>query len=235
LPVAAARTAIALALPAAAEIRIAPVNDKTGALETSARQSHDGLMPGLEQATGSRMESNGGTIVAIETDSRLNPDMGKALLSEAPGDDDAHRAVGPTGPGTARAMPPVAAEYERGLIVEPAVACSITGAAWNRCIVRTGRTASRDAISKATGPGREGVKIATPASDHAFGRDGIPAFRETPAGTPPDRARGLRPSGTTEFTARAERIVNAMKDVEGEKARSSSGPAATTRREVPGG
>jgi branched-chain amino acid transport system substrate-binding protein len=81
-------------------------------------------------------------------------------------------------------MPPVAAECERGLIVEPAVACSITGAAWNRCIVRTGRTASRDAISKATGPGREGVKIATPASDHAFGRDGIPAFRETPAGTP---------------------------------------------------
>ncbi|MFN3644656.1 MAG: substrate-binding domain-containing protein [Gemmobacter sp.] len=218
LPIAAALTAIALALPAAAEIRIAHVYDKTGALEAYAKQSHDGLMLGLEYATGGTMTVNGEPIVVIEKDSQLKPDMGKALLAEAFGDDDAHIAIGPIGSGVALAMLPVAEEYERILIVEPAVADSITGAAWNRYIFRTGRNSSQDAISNAIALGREGVKIATLAQDYAFGRDGIAAFREALAGTPAEIVHEeYAPTDTTDFTAFAERIFNAMKDVEGEK------------------
>jgi branched-chain amino acid transport system substrate-binding protein len=218
LKFAVAMTAIALALPAAAEIRIAHVYDKTGALEAYAKQSHDGLMMGLEYATGGTMEINGEKIVVIEKDSQLKPDMGKALLAEAFGDDDAHIAIGPIGSGVALAMLPVAEEYERILIVEPAVADSITGEAWNRYIFRTGRNSSQDAISNAIALGREGVKIATLAQDYAFGRDGIAAFREALEGTPAEIVvEEYAPTDTTDFTAYAERIFNAMKDVEGEK------------------
>ena len=204
--------------PALAEIRIAHVYDKTGALEAYAKQSHDGLMLGLEYATGGTMEINGEKIVVIEKDSQLRPDMGRALLAEAFGDDDAHLAIGPIGSGVALAMLPVAEEYERILIVEPAVADSITGSDWNRYIFRTGRNSSQDAISNAIALGRDGVRIATLAQDYAFGRDGIAAFREALAGTPAEIVmEEYAPTDTTDFTAYAERIFNGMKDIEGEK------------------
>jgi branched-chain amino acid transport system substrate-binding protein len=207
-----------LGLPAAAEIRIAHVYDKTGALEAYARQSHDGLMLGLEYATGGTFEIGGEKIVVIEKDSQLKPDVGRAMLAEAFGDDDAHLAIGPVGSGVALAMLPVAQEYERILIVEPAVADSITGEAWNRYIFRTGRNSSQDAISNAVALGREGVRIATLAQDYAFGRDGIAAFREALAGTPAEIVvEEYAPTDTTDFTAYAERIFNAMKDLPGEK------------------
>jgi branched-chain amino acid transport system substrate-binding protein len=49
----------------------------------------------------------------------------------------------------ALAMLPVAEEYKKILLVEPAVADSITGDKWNKYIFRTGRNSSQDAISNA--------------------------------------------------------------------------------------
>ncbi|MDD9743743.1 MULTISPECIES: substrate-binding domain-containing protein [Marinovum] len=203
---------------ASAEIRIAHVYGKTGPFEAYAKQSHDGLMLGLEYATDGSMEIDGEPIVVIEKDTQLKPDLGKALLAEAYGDDDAHIAVGPVSSGVALAMLPVAEEYERLLIVEPAVADSITGENWNRYVFRTGRNSSQDAISNAVALGGEGVTIATLAQDYAFGRDGIAAFREALDGTGASIAHEeYVPTDTTDFTAAAERIFTAMKDIEGEK------------------
>lgn len=203
---------------AAAEIRVAHIYGKTGPFEAYAKQSHDGFMMGLEYATGGTMEMDGEPIVVIEKDTQLKPDLGKALLAEAYGDDDAHIAVGPVSSGVALAMLPVAEEYERILIVEPAVADSITGENWNRYIFRTGRNSSQDAISNAVALGGEGVTIATLAQDYAFGRDGVAAFREALEGTGARLAHEeYVPTDTTDFTAAAERIFNAMKDIEGEK------------------
>ncbi|MCV2882539.1 substrate-binding domain-containing protein [Actibacterium sp. XHP0104] len=209
---------IALAAPAMAEIRIAHVYGKTGPFEAYAAQSHNGLMMGLEYATGGTMEVNGEKIVVIEKDTQLKPDLGKALLAEAYGDDDAQIAVGPVSSGVALAMLPVAEEYERVLIVEPAVADSITGENWNRFVFRTGRNSSQDAISNAVALGGEGVTIATLAQDYAFGRDGVAAFREALEATGAKVAHEeYVPTDTTDFTAAAERIFTAMKDIEGEK------------------
>lgn len=206
------------ALPAAADIKIAHVYDKTGALEAYAKQSHDGLMMGIEYATGGTFEVNGEKIVVIEKDSQLKPDVGRAMLAEAFGDDGADLAVGPVGSGVALAMLPVAEEFEKVLIVEPAVADSVTGEAWNRYIFRTGRNSSQDAISNAVALGREGVKIVTFAQDYAFGRDGIAAFKEALAETPAELvAEEYAPTDTTDFTAYGERIFNALKDLDGEK------------------
>ncbi len=209
---------LALAGAAQADIVIAHVYGKTGPLEAYAKQSHTGLMMGLEYATGGTMEIDGEKIVVVEKDTQLKPDIGKALLAEAYGDDDAVLAVGPVSSGVALAMLPVAQEYEKILLVEPAVADSITGENWNRYIFRTGRNSSQDAVANAVALGGENVKIATLAQDYAFGRDGVAAFREAlgPTGAKIVHEEYV-PTDTTDFTAAAERIFNAMKDVEGDK------------------
>ena len=213
-----AAIALTLATAASAEIRIAHIYGKTGPFEAYAKQSHDGLMMGLEYATGGTMEIDGEPIVVIEKDTQLDPAKGRTLLAEAYGDDDAHIAVGPVSSGVALAMLPVAEEYERILVVEPAVADSITGEAWNRYIFRTGRNSSQDAISNAVALGGEGVTIATLAQDYAFGRDGVAAFKEALEATGATIAHEeYVPTDTTDFTAAAERIFNAMGEVEGDK------------------
>jgi branched-chain amino acid transport system substrate-binding protein len=211
-------SALALASAAAADIKIAHIYGKTGPFEAYAKQSHDGLMLGLEYATNGTMEINGEPIVVIEKDTQLKPENGKALLEEAYGDDEVDLAIGPVSSGVALAMLPVAEEYEKILIVEPAVADSITGANWNRYIFRTSRNSSQDAVSSAIALAGDNVKIATLAQDYAFGRDGIAAFREALA------AKGIEivheeyaPTDTTDFTAAGERIFNAMKDLDGTK------------------
>ncbi|MDP2096868.1 MAG: ABC transporter substrate-binding protein, partial [Hydrogenophaga sp.] len=131
------------------EIRIAHVYDKTGPLEAYAKQTHTGLMMGLNYATGGTMAVNGKKLVVIEKDSQFKPDVGRAQLAAAYADDKADIAIGPTGSGVALAMLPVAEEYKKILLVEPAVADSITGDKWNKYIFRTGRNSSQDAISNA--------------------------------------------------------------------------------------
>jgi branched-chain amino acid transport system substrate-binding protein len=203
---------------AVAEIKIAHVYGKTGPLEAYAKQSHDGLMMGLEYATGGTMEIDGEKIVVIEKDTQMKPDNGKALLAEAYGDDEVDIAVGPVSSGVALAMLPVAEEYEKILIVEPAVADSITGSNWNRYIFRTGRNSSQDAVANAIALAGPDVKIATLAQDYAFGRDGVAAFKEALEGTGTEVVtEEYVPTDTTDFTAAAERIFNAMKDVDGKK------------------
>lgn len=202
----------------AGDIKIAHVYGKTGALEAYAKQSHIGLMLGLEYATGGKMEINGQKITVIEKDTQLKPDVGKAALAEAYGDDDATIAVGPVSSGVALAMLPVAQEYQKILIVEPAVADSITGKDWNRYIFRTARNSSQDAISNAVALGQPDTYIATLAQDYAFGRDGVAAFKDALAKTPAKLVHEeFVPSDTTDFTAAAERLFNSLKDKPGKK------------------
>lgn len=215
---AAAAFASVMATPLAAEIRIGHVYGQTGALEAYAAQSHTGLMLGLEYATGGTMEINGEPIRVLEYDTQLDPARARALLAEAYGDDEVHIAVGPVSSGVALAMLPVAEEYERLLIVEPAVADSVTGANWNRYIFRTARNSSQDAISNAIALGKEGVAIATLAQDYAFGRDGVAAFAEALDGTGAKIVhQEFVPTDTTDFTAAAERIFQAMGEAEAER------------------
>ena len=79
-------------------------------------------MLGLEYATKGTMEVDGRKIQVIVKDDQLKPDIGKAALEQAYGDDKVDIAVGTTGSPIALAMLPVAEEYKKILIVEPAVA-----------------------------------------------------------------------------------------------------------------
>jgi branched-chain amino acid transport system substrate-binding protein len=161
------------------DIKIAHIYSKTGPLEAYGKQTQTGLMMGLSYATGGTMEVAGRKIVVIEKDDQGKPDLGKNLLAAAYGDDKVDLAVGPTASPVALAMLPVAEEYKKILLVEPAVADSITGEKWNKYIFRTGRNSSQDAIANAVAVDKDGVSIVTMAQDSAFGRDGVKAFKDS--------------------------------------------------------
>jgi len=201
---------------AKSEIRIAHVYSKTGPLEAYGKQTQTGFMMGLDYATGGTMTVAGKKIVVLEKDDQGKPDVGKSLLATAYGDDKADIAVGPTSSGVALALLPVAEEYKKILLVEPAVADSITGDKWNKYIFRTGRNSSQDAISNAVALDKDNVSIATLAQDYAFGRDGIKAFKDALKKAKVVHEEYL-PQNTSDFTAGGQRIIDALKDKPGKK------------------
>lgn len=201
---------------AAKDFVVAHVYDKTGPLEAYAKQTQNGLMLGLEYATQGTMTVAGRKIRVIEKDNQGKPDVARAQLASAYADDNADIAVGPTSSGVALAMLPIAEEYEKILLVEPAVADSITGEKWNKYIFRTGRNSSQDAIANAVAFDQEGTSIAMLAQDYAFGRDGVKAFKGALKNAKIVHEEYL-PANATDFTAGAQRLFDALKDKPGRK------------------
>ena len=201
---------------AGGEIRVAHVHSLTGPLEAYGKQTTTGFQMGLEYATGGTMMVAGKKLVVIEKDDQGKPDLGRSLLATAYADDKADIAVGPTSSGVALALLPVAEEYKKILVVEPAVADSITGEKWNKYIFRTGRNSSQDAISNAVALDKAGVSVATLAQDYAFGRDGVAAFKSALKNAKLVHEEYL-PTGTTDFTAGAQRLIDKLKDQPGRK------------------
>ena len=198
------------------EIRIAHIYSKTGPLEAYGKQTQTGFMMGLEYATGGTLQVGGKRIVVIEKDDQGKPDLGKNLLAAAYGDDKVDLAVGPTASPVALAMLPVAEEYKKILLVEPAVADSITGDKWNKYIFRTGRNSSQDAIANAVAMDKEGTSLVMMAQDSAFGRDGVKAFREAIKKAKIVHEEYLPPT-TTDFTAGGQRMIDKLKGLPGRK------------------
>jgi len=218
--IAVAALAAAASAPALAQsdtIKIAHIYSKTGPLEAYGKQTQTGLMMGLNYATGGTMTVAGKKITVIEKDDQGKPDLGKSLLAAAYADDKVDLAIGPTSSGVALAMLPVAEEYKKILLVEPAVADSITGDKWNKYIFRTGRSSSQDAISNAAAMDKDGVSIATLAQDYAFGRDGVKAFKDALKHAKIVHEEYL-PQNTTDFTAGIQRVVDVLKGKPGRKA-----------------
>jgi len=214
----AAGLALAAQGAVAQDIKIALIAGKTGPLEAYAKQTEAGLKLGLEYATKGAMAIDGRKIVLIVKDDQTKPDVAKTALQEAYDDDKVDLAIGTTSSAAALAMLPVAQESKKILLVEPAVADSITGDKWNRYIFRTARNSSQDAISNALAIGKPGVTVATLAQDYAFGRDGVAAFKEALAKTGATlAAEEYAPVNTTDFTAVGQRLFDALKDKPGRK------------------
>ncbi|NHZ43368.1 substrate-binding domain-containing protein [Massilia aquatica] len=210
-----ATLATTLATPAlaAADLKIALIAGKTGILETYAKETETGFMMGLEYLTGGKMEINGRKLKVIVKDDQSKPDLGRTLLAEAYGDDKADIAVGTTSSGSAIAMLPVAQEYKKILIIEPAVADAITGDKWNRYIFRTARSSMQDALAAAST--LKAGSVAFLAQDYAFGKDAVKAGREALTATG-SKAQVVHeeyaPQSTSDFTAPAQRIFDALKN-----------------------
>ncbi|HMS81314.1 MAG TPA: substrate-binding domain-containing protein [Burkholderiaceae bacterium] len=198
------------------DIRIAHVYSRTGPLEAYGKQTQVGLMMGLDYATGGTMTVAGRKLVVKAKDDQSKPDLSKAALAEAYQDDKADIAIGTTSSAAALAILPVAEENKKILIVEPAVADQITGDKWNRYVFRTGRNSSQDAAANAAAVDKDNVSIAMLAQDYAFGRDGVKAFKDALKKAKIVHEEYLPPA-TTDFTAGAQRVFDALKDKPGRK------------------
>jgi branched-chain amino acid transport system substrate-binding protein len=203
-------TGTALAAP---DLKVALIAGKTGQLESYAKETETGFMLGLEYLTGGKMEINGRKLKVIVKDDQGKPDLARTLLAEAYGDDKADIAVGTTSSGAALAMLPVAKEYKKVLVVEPAVADEITGAKWNKYIFRTARNSMQDALAAAST--LKSGSIGFLAQDYAFGRDAIKAGKEALAATGSKATvvhEEYAPAAATDFTAPTQRLFDALKD-----------------------
>jgi branched-chain amino acid transport system substrate-binding protein len=200
-------------------IKIALIASKTGPSEAYARDTERGLRLGLEYLTQGSMTVLGRKIELIVKDDQMKPELSKAMLTEALSDDKADIAVGTSWSGGALSMAPVAEEYKKVLMVEPAIADSLTGSAWNRYLFRASRNSFQDALASAAGL-KEGDNLAFLAPDYVYGRDGVKAFKDAMAATQ-SKAKVLHeefiPLATTDFTAPMQRIFDGMKNASGRK------------------
>ncbi len=201
-------------------VKIALVHGISGhSFEVFSKQAQTGFELGIEYATDGTGMVKGHPIEIIHKDTQFKPDVARAVLAEAYGDDEVLLAVGATSSGVTKGLLPIAEEYEKILLVEPAVADSLTGPDGNRYIFKTSRNSSMDMQAQALAlQPDENLYVATIAEDYAFGRDGIAAFKAALDGSGANIVtEEYIPQGTTDFTAPTERMFNALKDKPGRK------------------
>lgn len=194
-------------------IKIGIATSKTGALEAYGKQSIRGFELGIDYATKGTNKVAGRVIQIIVEDTETKPDVAKQKALKLLDNDKVDILVGSASSTDALAILPLAQEYKKVMVVEPAVADTITGSQWNRYIFRTGRNSSQDAVAGAAAIAKQGVKIAVLAPDSAYGRDGVKAFKPVAEKLGAKIVLEEFPAGnTTDFTASIQRIINAKPD-----------------------
>jgi len=198
---------------AADPIKIGILQGLSGPYEIYGKAEVTGFKMGLEYFTNGTNKIIGRGVKLFIEDTQLKAARAKMLLTKLYSDDKVDLAIGPTSSGVALAILPVAQQFKKILIVEPAVADAITGKAWNRYIFRTGRNSGQDAISNAAAISKPGVSIATIAQDYAFGRDGVAAYKKAAEklGAKIVHEEYADPKAT-DFTAPIQRVIEALKD-----------------------
>jgi len=194
-------------------IKIGVLASLTGALESYGKQTQRGFDLGIDYATGGTMEVNGKKIEIVYEDTETKPEVAVQKATKLLEDDKVDFLVGSSSSGDTLAVLPLAEEYEKIMVVEPAVADSITGAEFNDYIFRTGRNSSQDAYAAAAAIAGKDVKIATFAPDYSFGWDGVNAFKTAAEklGAKIVLEEYADPAAT-DFTSNLQKVIDAKPD-----------------------
>ncbi|WP_437434998.1 substrate-binding domain-containing protein [Brevibacillus brevis] len=191
-------------------IKVGLLASLTGPLESYGKQTARGFELGLDYATEGKREIGGKKIEFVVEDTETKPDVAVQKATKLLETDKVDFLVGSSSSGDTLAVLPLAEEYKKIMVVEPAVADSITGKNWNKYIFRTGRNSSQDAVAGAAAIASKGTKIATMAQDSAYGREGIEAFK-----TAAEKLGAVIieeqyvDTSTTDFTANIQKIISA--------------------------
>ncbi|MFI8713785.1 substrate-binding domain-containing protein [Brevibacillus brevis] len=191
-------------------IKVGVLASLTGPLESYGKQTARGFELGLDYATEGKREIAGKKIEFVVEDTETKPDVAVQKATKLLETDKVDFLVGSSSSGDTLAVLPLAEEYKKIMVVEPAVADSITGKNWNKYIFRTGRNSSQDAVAGAAAIASKGTKIATMAQDSAYGREGIEAFK-----TAAEKLGAVIieeqyvDMSTTDFTANIQKIISA--------------------------
>ncbi len=194
-------------------IKIGVLASLTGALESYGKQTQRGFDLGIEYATGGKMEVNGKKIEVVYEDTETKPEVAVQKATKLLEDDKVDFLVGSSSSGDTLAVLPLAEEYKKIMVVEPAVADSITGSEFNKYIFRTGRNSSQDAYAAAAAIAGKGVKIATFAPDYSFGWDGVKAFKTAAEKLGAEIVlEEYADPAATDFTSNLQKVMNAKPD-----------------------
>lgn len=194
-------------------IKIGVLASLSGALESYGKQTKQGFELGLDYATNGTRKIDGHPIQVIYEDTETKSDVAMQKATKLLEDDKVDFLVGATSSADTLAVLPLAKQHKKIIVVEPAVADSITGSKWNKYVFRTGRNSSQDAIAGAAAIAKPGVKIATLAPDYAFGRDGVAAFKKAAQNLGAKIVDEEYPApNATDFTANIQKIINSKPD-----------------------
>lgn len=194
-------------------IKIGVLASLTGALEAYGDQTTKGFELGLEYATDGTMEVAGKKIEVIYEDTETDPTVARQKAISLLEDEEVDFLVGSSSSGDTLAVTPLAEEYEKIMVVEPAAADSITGSEYNDYIFRTARNSAQDAVAAAAAIAGDGVKIATLAPDYSFGHDGVSAFVIAAEELGADIVHEeYADQNATDFTANIQKIIEADPD-----------------------
>ncbi|OXS57055.1 amino acid/amide ABC transporter substrate-binding protein (HAAT family) [Bacillus sp. V-88] len=194
-------------------VKIGVLASLTGALESYGKQTKQGFELGLEYATDGKMEVAGKKIEVVYEDTETKPEVAVQKATKLLEEDEVDFLVGSSSSGDTLAVLPLAEEYEKIMIVEPAVADSITGSEFNPYIFRTARNSSQDAVAGAAAIAKDGVKIATLAPDYSFGRDGVAAFKEAAEKLGADIVlEEYADPAATDFTSNIQKVIDSKPD-----------------------
>lgn len=194
-------------------IKIGVLASLTGALEAYGDQTTKGFELGLEYATDGTMEVAGKKIEVIYEDTETDPTVARQKAISLLEDEEVDFLVGSSSSGDTLAVTPLAEEYEKIMVVEPAAADSITGSEYNDYIFRTARSSAQDAVAAAAAIAGDGVKIATLAPDYSFGHDGVSAFVAAAEELGADIVHEeYADQSATDFTANIQKIIEADPD-----------------------
>ena len=194
-------------------MKIGVLASLTGALEAYGNQTKKGFELGIDYATDGTSEIDGKKIEIIYEDTETDPKVARQKALKLLEEDKVDFLVGSSSSGDTLAVTPLAEEYETVMVVEPAVADSITGSEFNDYIFRTGRNSSQDAVAGAAAIAKEGVKIVTLAPDNSFGRDGVAAFTKAAKDLGANIVHEeYADPAATDFTANIQKVVNSDPD-----------------------
>ncbi|KAA9022649.1 substrate-binding domain-containing protein [Niallia endozanthoxylica] len=194
-------------------IKIGVLASRTGALESYGEQTVRGFELGLDYATDGTREVAGRKIEFIVEDTETKPEVAVQKATKLLEEDEVDFLVGSSSSGDTLAVLPLAEEYEKIMVVEPAVADSITGSEFNPYIFRTARNSSQDAVAGAAAIATKGVKIATLAPDNSFGRDGVAAFKESALNLGAEIVHEeYADPAATDFTSNVQKVVDSDPD-----------------------
>ncbi|MGR3763479.1 substrate-binding domain-containing protein [Rossellomorea sp. NS-SX7] len=194
-------------------VKIGVLASLTGALESYGKQTQRGFELGLEYATDGTMEVNGKKIEVVFEDTETKPEVAVQKATKLLEEEEVDFLVGSSSSGDTLAVLPLAEEYEKIMIVEPAVADSITGSEFNPYIFRTARNSSQDAVAGAAAIAKDGVKIATLAPDYSFGRDGVAAFKTAAENLGAEIVHEeYADPAATDFTSNIQKVIESKPD-----------------------
>lgn len=196
-------------------IKIGVVTSKSGALEGYGTQEINGLKLGIEYATGGKNEVEGRKIELLIEDDGGKPDEGIKKARKLLEEDQVDILQGSASSSVASAIAPLAEEFKKIYMIDPAAADDLTGKNFNKYIFRTGRNSSQDSLTGAKyAVDNLGKTFFHLAPDALFGKSSAAAWKaaiEKNGGTV--QQEEFAPQDTQDFTPYLQKAVQSKADV----------------------